>query len=154
MDDFGVPPPFFKPGATDVACEVSASKWFDAGGGELVVQNNCMVFEFKVLPGALNNKVKVSVNAGLYDIADGGDLDNGLVADFGPDGLVFMKPASMILDGDLLKAAEGEILTLYWYNPDAGEWEIEQEAKITNTHASFDINHFSRYAIKGGSKAN
>jgi hypothetical protein len=154
LDDSGVPPPFFKPGATDVACEVSASKWFDAGGGEMAVQNQCMAFEFKVPASALKSKVKVVANAGLYDIADGGAGDNQLVVDFGPDGLVFLKPASLILDGDLLKAAEGEILTLYWYNPDTGQWEIEQQVTINSAHATFDINHFSRYAIKGGSKAN
>jgi hypothetical protein len=147
-DNVGVLPPFFKPGATDLLCEVEASKYFGVDGGVMEVKNKCMAFEFIVPAGALESKVKITVQANFYESIQAGDAVNGLVTDFGPNGLVFLKPASLILDGDLLKAAEGETLTLYWYNPESGLWEVEQEVKISNSKAEFSVYHFSRYAIK------
>jgi hypothetical protein len=47
-----------------------------------------------------------------------------------------------------LHASKGETLTLYWYNPESGLWEVEQEVNICNLHAEFSIYHFWRCAIK------
>jgi hypothetical protein len=146
-DNVGDLPPFFKPDATDLLCEVSASKMIDSEGGVVLVKNRCMAFEFVVPADALKSKTKITVQANFFESIQDGDLVNGLVTDFGPDGLVFLKPASLILHGDLLQASEGEVLTLYWYNPDSGLWDVEQEVSISNSHAEFSVYHFSRYAI-------
>jgi hypothetical protein len=148
VDDYGILPPFFKPGSTDLLCEASASRMIYPEGGVVLVKNNCMNFEFIIPEDALVRKVKITVQANYFECVEAGAVVKGLVADFGPDGLVFLKPASLILHGDVLEAAEGDLLTLYWYNPDSDQWEIEQEAKVINSHAAFSINHFSRYAIK------
>jgi len=147
-DNVGVLPPFFKPGTTDLLCQVDASKTIDDEGGVVLVKNRCMAFEFVVPAGALESKVKISVQANFFESIEDGDVVNGLVTNFGPDGLVFLKPASLVLHGDLLQAAEGEALTLYWYNPESGLWEVEQEVKVSNSYAEFSVYHFSRYAIK------
>jgi len=149
-DNVGVLPPFFKPGDTDLLCQVDASKMIDSEGGVVLVKNRCMAFELVVPADALKSKVKITVQANFFECIEDGDVVNGLVTDFGPDGLVFLKPASLILNGDLLQAAEGEVLTLYWYNPESGLWEVEQEVTISNSQAEFSVYHFSRYAIKGG----
>jgi hypothetical protein len=147
-DDYGVLPPSFKPGSTDLLCEASASKRIDSEGGSVVVKNNCLDFEFIVPADALESNVKISVLTSIFESVETSNTVKGLLVDFGPDGLVFLKPASLILHGDVLEAVEGEILTLYWYNPDSGLWEVEQEAKVSNSHAEFSVSHFSRYAIK------
>jgi hypothetical protein len=148
VEDHGVLPPFFKPSATDLLCEVYASKQVDSEGGVVLVKNRCMAFEFVIPAGALDGKVKITVLASFFESIEASNSVKGLVTDFGPDGLVFLKPASLILHGDLLEAAEGEVLTLYWYNPESGLWEVEQEVTISNSQAEFSVYHFSRYAIK------
>jgi hypothetical protein len=148
VDEYGVLPPFFKNSSTDLLCEASASRMIYPEGGVVLVKNNCMNFEFIIPPDALENKVKIVISASYFECVEAGAVVKGLVGDFGPDGLVFLKPASLILHGDVLEAAEGDMLTLYWYNPDSSQWQVEQEAKVSNSHAEFSINHFSRYAIK------
>jgi hypothetical protein len=150
VDDYGILPPFFKPDATDLLCDVSASKFIDSEGGVVLVKNKCMAFEFVVPADALRSKTKITIQANFFESIQDGDVVNGLVTDFGPDGLVFLKPASLVLKGDLLQASEGEVLTLYWYNPESDLWEVEQEVNISNSQAEFSVYHFSRYAIKGG----
>jgi hypothetical protein len=147
-DNVGVLPPFFKPSATDLLCEVYASKQVDSEGGVVLVKNRCMAFEFVIPAGALDGKVKITVLASFFESIEASNSVKGLVTDFGPDGLVFLKPASLKLHGELLEAAEGETLTLYWYNPESGLWEVEQEVTISNSQAEFSVYHFSRYAIK------
>ena len=67
------------------------------------------------------------------------------VYDFGPDGLVFAEDCTLLLDTRL---PEGTVLNLYWFNPDTGEWEVEQRGEADQKGiVKFQIHHFSKYAI-------
>lgn len=60
-----------------------------------------------------------------------------------PSGLVFKEPIT--LDQPLENSSYKE--DMYWYNPALLRWQLEDTAKVINRIATFDIEHFSRYAI-------
>jgi len=95
-----------------------------------------------VIPaGALETTVEICAEVELVETRD------SLVRlyDFTPDGLVFLKPAKLILKA---KFPKGTRLNLYWFNPDTGVWELEQTVKTGKKgKVKFDIYHFSKYAI-------
>lgn len=65
--------------------------------------------------------------------------------DFGPDGLQFAKPAVLYLKTRL---QSGEVLRLFWFNPETGKWERQYRAKVDDDGVvEFKIYHFSKYAI-------
>ncbi|MBI3873405.1 MAG: hypothetical protein HY304_10065 [candidate division Zixibacteria bacterium] len=64
--------------------------------------------------------------------------------DFGPDGLVFAKASRLTLQVDI---PDGSPLSLYWWNPATGIWELQQTAKVAKGKVTFDILHFSQYGI-------
>jgi len=65
--------------------------------------------------------------------------------DFGPDGLVFKKSATLTLETNL---PNGKVLSLYWYNPAADRWVLQQTAKVDKYgNVKFTVDHFSKYGI-------
>lgn len=105
--------------------------------------------EFKVPKDALSGRVIISMSVRLFNYFRDEKLEKGFFVDFGPDALVFAKPAKLKMEIRELEANDGEILRLYWHNPSTGLWKVEQEVEVTGKKkkATFDIHHFSRYAI-------
>jgi hypothetical protein len=106
-----------------------------------------MDVSFYVPKRALSERVRISMTATLFYYYSERSVLNGVLLDFRPDGLVFSKPSILQLEADLLEAADGDVLILYWYNPDKDLWEVEQKVKVDDGEVEFKIYHFSRYAI-------
>jgi hypothetical protein len=128
-------------------CSQSVAGWFSSAGGELDIEGRCMNVSFYVPRRALSERVRISMTATLFYYYTDRTVLNGLLLDFRPDGLVFSRPAILQLEANVLEAADGDVLTLYWYNPDTGLWEVEQRVKVDGEEVEFKIYHFSRYAI-------
>ena len=128
-------------------CSQTVFGWFGPSGGELDIEGRCMNVSFYVPKRALSERVKISMTATLFYYLSDRSVLNGLLLDFRPDGLVFSKPAILQLEAAVLEAADRDELTLYWYNPDTGLWEVEQKVRLDGEEVEFKIYHFSRYAI-------
>ncbi len=130
-------------------CSAESSGWFGPNGGVLNLQAKCFDLDFDVEPGALTEEVFISVTATLFNYCQNEEVQKGLHFDFGPDGLVFYKPAEIELEASVLEAENGEVLKLYLLNPETGLWYIEQEVVMEDAtlKLEFEVSHFSRYAI-------
>lgn len=131
-------------------CSAEGSQEFGRKGGKLKLEAECFKkLEFKVPKDALSGRVVISVSARLFNYFRDGELQKGFFFDFGPDALVFAKPAKLKMEIRELEANDGEMLRLYWHNPGTGLWEVQQEVEVTGKKkkATFNIHHFSRYAI-------
>jgi hypothetical protein len=135
--------------AWPLPCSAEDSKMFGRKGGELDVAAACFDLQFRVPPEALSEKALISVRATLFNYWKDGQLEKGLCFKFGPDGLVFAKPAYIEFEASALGARNGELLRLYYFNPQTGLWQVEQVAvvKDASVEIQFEVGHFSRYAI-------
>lgn len=73
--------------------------------------------------------------------------------DFGPDGQLFNVPCTLFLDH---VGRDGTLFTLWWFNPESGEWEPQRTEALEDGRVSFRaVNHFSKYGItvRGGGGA-
>ena len=71
----------------------------------------------------------------------------GLVVlyEFGPDGLKFAKPCELKVFAGFVP---GQLVSLVWFNPATGLWELQQVAKVyAHGELKFTITHFSKYGI-------
>ncbi len=106
---------------------------------------------FIVRRGSVDQPVKVQISTCIVP----GDEPNSVKMiefDFQPDGLVFNKPALLVLNARSMSRLQRrldlqDIYKLYWLNPDTGKWEIYQEAVCKNGHIIFKIEHFSKFGI-------
>lgn len=131
-------------------CSAEGSRQFERKGGKLTLKADCFKkLEFKVPKDALSDTALISVRVSLFNYYRDGEMEKGYFVEFGPDGLVFAKPAELKMEIRELEAGDGEVLRLYWQNPSSGLWEVEQAVEITGNKkkVKFDIYHFSRYAI-------
>ena len=92
-------------------------------------------------PYSLTGKTRISGKAELLKIIS----KDVIRFDFGPDGLLFRSPAILRVDGKHFKGSDS--VWLFWLNPCTGAWQLRARAPIKNGVASFEINHFSKYAI-------
>jgi hypothetical protein len=73
--------------------------------------------------------------------------------DFGPDGQQFGVPCTLFLEHS---GRAGTLFTLWWFNPQSGEWEPQRTEALEDGKVSFRaVNHFSKYGItvRGGGGA-
>jgi hypothetical protein len=128
-----------------------SAEFIGPAGGVVHFGNDFLELDLVVPPGALIERTLILGKAFLFAFRDRGDrsIKQGLRLDFKPDGLVFLVPARLQLKAKLLHAEEGDILILYWQNPNTHLWEVQQEVEVedVNMEIEFDIYHFSRYAI-------
>ena len=129
------------------SCTELVSGWFSLSGGELTVEAECLNLSFYVPKRALSKKIYISMNASLFFYYGDRVVLKGLLLGFRPDGVVFSRPAVLKLEASVLEAAAGDVLTLYWFNPETRRWEVEQKVKVDGEEVEFKIYHFSRYAI-------
>jgi hypothetical protein len=141
------PPAGLAPATKEAA--VRSSGYIGPDGGELNFETDNLNLDFIVRDGALSEKVRISVVATMFAYYQGGEVRTGIGFVFKPDGLVFLKPAEIRLKATLLHAEEGDVLKLFWHNPETNRWEVQQKVKVDDSEVDleFDIYHFSRYAI-------
>ncbi|MEW6411323.1 MAG: hypothetical protein AB1483_02490 [Candidatus Zixiibacteriota bacterium] len=75
------------------------------------------------------------------------DEETPVIYDFGPDGLVFSRPAVLRINAFENFGKNTLSVCLYWLNEASNAWELEEEVPVDpNTGlAYFEIDHFSKY---------
>lgn len=102
-------------------------------------------------PGAVDSDVLVDVTTCIVK----GNLKNHfsvIELDLSPDDLAFDPPAKIVINAGSLNSMRspkhgGGIVKLFYYDPDADEWLLQQEAKIEKGKVTFSIDHFSKFGI-------
>ncbi len=75
------------------------------------------------------------------------DEESPVIYDFGPDGLIFSRPAVLRINAFEDFGKKTTSVCLYWLNENTNAWEIQSEVAVDlNTGlAYFEIHHFSKY---------
>ena len=111
-------------------------------GGVIEIQREGYLHLFTVEPAALSASTEITVKSSREKIF-GKDM---IVFDFGPDGLVFN--ISAVLDFEIAELnSKASSAKLYYYDPGLKRWVYQGSSAISGGVASFDIDHFSKYAI-------
>jgi len=112
----------------------------DKGGTiDLLLGNAVSTLDFP--HGAVTAPVVVTA-VGLQVPTPWGDVT---LYDFGPDGLVFQKAATLSLNTNL---QEGQTLSLYWFDSAVGQWVLQETATVEEEgKVEFHVWHFSKYGI-------
>jgi hypothetical protein len=135
--------------------EATASNWTDDYYSD--TQTLKAKTTLKVLPGAVNNWVNISVTMD-DELSMLGDID----MEFAPHGLNFNTPALLNIEAYNLDLSDintddlGTVLGLYYDNQETGEWEkmICEDIQINFAQGfikviNAQLPHFSRYAVGG-----
>ncbi len=111
-------------------------------GGVIEIQREGYLHLFTVEPAALSASTEITVKSSREKIL-GKDM---IVFDFGPDGLVFS--VSAVLEFEIAELnSKASSAKLYYYDPDLKRWVFRGSSAVSGGVASFDIDHFSKYAI-------
>jgi len=109
-----------------------------ATGGEIAVGSS----NFIVSANSISNDEEISVSSYTGTVNN----KSALVFEFGPDGLVFSKAAT--LDVAIAEvSAKAKYAKLYYYDPNTGIWTLQSTSKAIDGRVLFAIYHFSKYAI-------
>lgn len=115
------------------------------GGGTFTVGD----VKFEIPDGALDKEIKLTAK----EIANPKDLPSlkrpsEMVAafEFGPDGTEFKKPVKVTVT--LPKAMKSGKYLVSTYFPDEDTWEGVLFADVNGTVATFEVEHFSHYAVQ------
>ncbi len=108
-----------------------------ANGGELVLARHAVT----IPPGALEDSTRITISV---------PNPRFVMADFGPDGLVFKKPVQVSIsyrDLDLGNVEERN-LTICLYDPKSNRW-VDKHGKLDTVEKTVAVwaDHFSRYAL-------
>jgi len=90
--------------------------------------------------GAVDGAVNIEMSVRQVEV--GGRYNTEY--EFGPHGLEFNKATTLRLP---LPYANGTWVTLRWFNPDSGQWELQERKQVRNGSVEFSIYHFSKYGI-------
>ncbi|MCB9689581.1 MAG: hypothetical protein H6735_31375 [Alphaproteobacteria bacterium] len=112
-----------------------------AEGGTLALGDATL----EVPPGALAEDTTLTV-----DLVDAGGLADagsvvGMAFDYGPDGLQFLTPATLVVSADA--PAEGQALVLSWYDEGAGAW-VDLPTTFDGGEATAPVEHFTTFALR------
>lgn len=110
-----------------------------SGGGTIVIDISKDTSFFTVPEEGLKTATEISISVRRdLSLADARITE----FDFEPEGLKFDAPAELSYATSL---PEGELLLLYWWDRDRGEWMKSAEAPVVKGYATFPIEHFSKY---------
>jgi hypothetical protein len=129
----GDPPPMIVQNSSSLITKES--------GGELLLPafgRNTGLF---VAPHSTKRNILITVTAELWNASG----KNIATFDFWPEGIVFDRPARLVIDGRHFSGSTE--LTLLWYDGRGKRWEYQATGEIKNGVAEFEIHHFSKYAI-------
>lgn len=130
-------------GKGDVETAVEVSQVISASdGGVIVIETGLYSHSFEVEEGAISSDIVISaaVSEGYVN------RRKAVIFEFGPDGLVFSKAATLVFDTDELSSTDN-IYNFYYYDTRAGEWVLQASKFGRRGEVEFDVNHFSKYAI-------
>jgi len=133
---------------TELSSQENAD-WFGTAGGVMTQVIDCVMLQFRVPPQALDAPVYITVQSSLMARNLDGKVYKKLELLFDPDGQVFSEPATLMFGTTLLGSKEADQLTLRWFNPETQSWEVVQKVLVVPgmLMVTFNISHFSRYAI-------
>lgn len=78
------------------------------------------------------------------------DGDMPMVFDCEPDGLVFSKPAILLINAFEDFGKKTEAVQFYYYNETTHKWELlDEQQPDSNGLVAFNVYHFSRYGMEG-----
>jgi hypothetical protein len=115
----------------------------DAGcGGVVEIERETYMHRLEVDAGAIDEDTEITVES--YEGKIG--ARDAIIFDFGPDGLIFKKAATLKFEmaelNDKASAAK-----LHYFDPDLSMWVLQKSSQVKNGVAEFPIYHFSKYAI-------
>lgn len=111
-------------------------------GGKIDIERDAYGHEFSVPKDALEATTLITVKSSAEEIFG----KSVIVFEFGPDGLVFNKAATLKFEMAELNA-DASSAKIFYYNPLKKRWEYQASAVVIGGHADFNIDHFSKYAI-------
>ena len=111
-------------------------------GGEIEIARGDYVHKFEVEPGAISEDTEITVKTFRDKIG----FVEVIVFEFGPDGLVFAKAATLEFQIAELNAAALSA-KLFYFDPDLKGWVYQGSSAVKDGVAEFPIYHFSKYAI-------
>ena len=111
-------------------------------GGEITITRDDYEHIFKVDPNAVDENVEISVKS-YQDKVWG---EKAIIFEFGPDGLVFEKAATLSFEMAELDSRASSA-KLFYYNPTYKIWVLTSYRAVKDGIVEFDIEHFSKYAI-------
>lgn len=110
-----------------------------SGGGTIVIDMAKDTSYFTVPEEGLKTVTEIKISV----IRDDNAADARITEfHFEPEGLKFDVPAQLSYASSL---ADGELLMLYWWDQDQGQWMKSSEAPVVKGYATFPIEHFSKY---------
>ncbi len=124
---------------------VAVSKLVDVSvlSDSLLINNIAGYHAFKIPQKALKAATIISIKTSREVILG----KNAVVLEFGPDGLVFDRATTIDFDlRDLDPSAKSA--SLYYFDPNVGDWVYQGTANAKDGKVSFNIYHFSKYAIE------
>jgi hypothetical protein len=121
-------------------------------GGVIKIADRCTVV---IPPKALDSDTVLTLEA-FTTVETIGDNKIDMMFKFGPSPLQFSKNVFLTFPWDDYYEGAGDIVYLYYYDPEDGEWEKKDATVIDvpgNRIVTYQVDHFSRYALAGPSKA-
>jgi hypothetical protein len=109
-------------------------------GGQILIDIGGEHTYYSVPIGALLSPTKITVAVTRIENVRG---DRITTFDFGPDGLMFLKPTHLAYRSAL---PEGSMQYLYYHDPVRRTWVLAAVAPVVNGYATFPIEHFSKYS--------
>lgn len=135
----------------DSQCHEASGLVTVADGGEIQLgwggPKNSLQFD----PGAVAEDVYVDVKTCVVKGTAKNHFSE-IVLEFGPENLSFDPPGKIVINVGSLNSLKSPkngdgFVRLYYYDPDADEWLLQQEAKIEKGKVTFSIEHFSKFGI-------
>ncbi len=137
---------FFSPGGAQlgpgldectVLYDTVITDWVDSHGDNFEVVNGNEKIKFKLPDEALVSGLQLTLHVTKYQAPFG----SFWLLDCGPEGTVFAKSLEVSPNDD---AINGNWSVLFYFNPDTGQWEVEQSERLGS---ELLIDHFSKYGI-------
>lgn len=127
------------------------SKLAAASGGVIALNENEDVEAFVVLPGSFVADTTFTVMVTKLVTDDG---ETPMIYDFGPDGLVFSKPAILRLNLGVLFGKNVKAIDLFLLNKQTNEWEYVLSSDADDSQIAYvPVEHFSTYSTKSKASA-
>ncbi len=125
---------------TVVTVEKTTSKLVSVLGGTLETTLPSGATRFHVPVGGVDELVRIDMKVKQTKI----DKKYCTMYEFGPKGLEFNRTSTLTL---LLPYPEGTVVTLRWFNPGTGQWEVQDSKPVRFGRVQFGVWHFSKYGI-------
>jgi hypothetical protein len=111
-------------------------------GGVVSINTASYDHSFIVKPGSINSDKVISVTVKKEKVGK----EDVVSFEFGPDGLVFSEASKLEFQMAELNAG-ARSGRLYYFDPKVKDWVLQAEQAVVNGVVTFDIYHFSKYAI-------